>query len=455
MNPVLREIRHSPLLWMLVFVPIVLAVEWIAPSAHTVLFVLAILAIVPLAALLGHATESVAEKTGDAIGGLLNATLGNMIELIIALAALHAGEYMLVKASIAGAIVTNSLFMLGASFLLGGLRHHVQEYNRAGGRLYSALLLMATIALLAPAAVADLDLAGGGATAQNLSAGLAILLIAAYGLGLLFSLNTHKELFASKDHSEVDGTSWPIGLAVGTLIVVTVLVALVSEIFVESVQNAGETLGMSPAFVGFIIVALVGAAAEMAVAFSAARKNRLDMSVSIALGSASQIALFVAPVLVLLSYFIGPKPMDLQFWPGAVTMVMISAVTASFITNTGRSAWFIGALLVFIYAIFAMTLYILPPVTKHAASINFQDGSCRCPGQNSLNYLGALRSAVLRTSKITAVDQPNNSTPFIAVIGPSKRQRGTGTISPYPSVVKLTKAKYNASAPSGVASTKA
>jgi Ca2+:H+ antiporter len=177
----------------------------------------------------------------------------------------------------------------------------------------------------------------------------------------LFSLKTHKELFASEDHGEAGGAHWPLGLAVGTLIVVTVLVALVSEIFVASVQKAGETLGMSPAFVGFIIVALVGAAAEMAVAFSAARKDRLDMSVSIALGSASQIALFVAPVLVLLSYVIGPKPMDLQFWPGAVTMVMISAVTASFITNGGRSAWFIGLLLIFIYAIFAMTLYTLPP----------------------------------------------------------------------------------------------
>jgi Ca2+:H+ antiporter len=361
MDLLFKEIRHSPLLWMLVFVPLVLAAEAIAPSAHTVLFVLAILAIVPLAALLSHATESVAAKTGDAIGGLLNATLGNLTELIIAVAALQAGEYLLVKASIAGAIVTNSLFMLGASFLLGGLRHHVQDYNRAGGRLYSGLLLMATIALLAPAAVADLDLARGELVTQKLSAGLAILLIAAYALGLVFSLVTHKELFAAEDRGETEGAPWPLGLAVGTLVGVTVLVALVSEIFVSSVQKAGETLGMSQAFVGFIIVALVGAAAEMAVAFSAARKNRLDMSVSIALGSASQIALFVAPVLVLLSYVIGPHPMDLQFWPGAVTMVMISAVTASFITNSGRSAWFVGALLLFIYAIFAMTLYVLPP----------------------------------------------------------------------------------------------
>ena len=361
MRLLLKEIRQSPLLWMLVFVPVVMVAERIAPSAHTALFLLAVLAIVPLAALLSHATESVAVKTGDAVGGLLNATLGNLTELIIAITALRAGEYMLVKASIAGAIVTNSLFMLGASFLLGGLRHHVQEYNRSGGRLYSALLLMATIALLAPAAVADLDLARGEAMAQKLSAGLAILLIAAYGLGLLFSLKTHKELFGSVNHGEPGEAPWPIGLAVGTLIVVTVLVALVSEIFVGSVQKAGETLGMSPAFVGFIIVAIVGAAAEMAVAFSAARKNRLDMSVSIALGSASQIALFVAPVLVLLSYVVGPTPMDLQFWPGAVTMMMIATVTSCFITNSGRSAWFVGALLLFIYAIFAMTLYMVPP----------------------------------------------------------------------------------------------
>jgi Ca2+:H+ antiporter len=367
MSPLLKEIRHTPLLWMLIFVPVVLVAATVVPAAHTLLFVLAVLAIVPLAALLSHATEAVSEKTGDAVGGLLNATLGNLTELIIAVAALHAGEYMLVKASIAGAIVTNALFMLGASFLLGGLRYHVQEYNRAGGRMHSALLLMATIALLAPAAVSGLDLARGEVMAQNFSAALAILLIVAYGLSLLFSLKTHKELFTNEDPGEPEEAKWPINLAVGTLLVVTVLVALVSEIFVESVQKAAATLGMSPAFVGFIVVALVGAAAEMAVAFSAARKNRLDMSVSIALGSASQIALFVAPVLVLLSYVVGPKPMDLQFWPGAVTMVMIAAVTATFITNSGRSAWFIGALLIFIYVIFAMTLYMVPPGSHEPA----------------------------------------------------------------------------------------
>src|SRR5215475_9268035 len=197
MNPLLKEIRHSPLLWMLVFVPLVLVAESIAPSAHTLLFVLAILAIVPLAALLSLATESVAEKTGDAIGGLLNATLGNLTELIIAVAALQAGEYTLVKASIAGAIVTNSLFMLGASFLLGGLRHHVQEFNRVAARFQAGLLFLATIALLIPSAVAGHETLGKAGLNQELSLALSFLLLLGYGLGLWFSLNTHRELFAS------------------------------------------------------------------------------------------------------------------------------------------------------------------------------------------------------------------------------------------------------------------
>ena len=273
------------------------------PEAHTLLFVLSVLAIVPLAALLSHATESVAAKTGDAVGGLLNATLGNLTELVIALTALRAGQYMLVKASIAGAIVTNTLFMLGASFLLGGLKHHVQEYNRVSARVQAGLLFLATIALLIPSAVSQADSAAGAAFTQKLSVGLAVLLIVAYGLGMLFSLKTHRELFASAEHGEAGEAPWPIGLALATLAGVTVLVALVSEVFVESVQKAAEAFGMTPAFVGFIVVALVGGAAEMASAFSGARKNRLDLSVGIALGSASQIALFVAPVLVLAELF--------------------------------------------------------------------------------------------------------------------------------------------------------
>jgi len=361
MSQLLKEIRHNSLLWLLAFVPVVLAVAQLKPEAHTLLFVLSVLAIVPLAALLSHATESVAAKTGDAVGGLLNATLGNLTELVIALTALRAGEYMLVKASIVGAIVTNTLFMLGASFLLGGLKHHVQEYNRVTARVQAGLLLLATIALVIPSAVSPTQFVAGTAFTRQLSVGLAVLLIVAYGLGMLFSLKTHKELFASAEHGGDGEAPWPIGLAVVTLAGVTVLVALVSEVFVESVQQAAVTFGMTPAFVGFIVVALVGGAAEMGTAFSGARKNRLDMSVGIALGSASQIALFVAPVLVLVSYFIGPTPMDLYFWPGAVVMILIATITTSFVTNSGRSAWFVGALLLMVYLVFAMTLYLLPP----------------------------------------------------------------------------------------------
>jgi len=361
MNPLLREIRHNPLLWLLVFVPAVFAGQSLAPDAHTLLFVLSVLAIVPLATLLSHATESVAAKTGDAAGGLLNATLGNLTELVIALTALRAGQYMLVKASIAGAIVTNTLFMLGASFLLGGLKHHVQEFNRVNARVQSGLLFLATVALLVPSTVATADSAAGGTFARELSVGLAVLLIVTYGLGLLFSLKTHREQFAGAEHAEEGEAPWPLGLALATLAGVTILVALVSEIFVESVQQAAETFGMSSAFVGFIVVALVGGAAEMAAAFSGARKNRLDLSVGIALGSASQIALFVAPVLVLLSYVIGPTPMDLQFWPGAVAMVLIATITAAFVTTSGRSAWFAGVLMLMVYVVFAMSLYLLPP----------------------------------------------------------------------------------------------
>jgi Ca2+:H+ antiporter len=361
MHLLLKELRQNPILWLLVFVPVILIAARTAPAAHTLLFVLSLLATVPLAALLSHATESVAEKTGDAVGGLLNATLGNLTELVIAITALHAGQYTLVKGSIAGAIVTNTLFMLGASFLLGGLKYHVQEYNRAGARLYSGLLLLATIALVSPSAIARTDLVVGAAVTQKLSLSLAVLLVIGYGLALLFSLRTHREIFAGAEHAEASGPAWPIGLALGTLAVVTVLVGLVSEIFVESVQEAAETFGMSPAFIGFIVVALVGGAAEMAVAFSAARKDRLDLSVGIALGSATQIALFVGPVLVLLSYVVGPAPMDLQFWPGAVVMVFVATLVAAFITSGGRSAWFVGVLLILIYAVFAITLYSLPP----------------------------------------------------------------------------------------------
>jgi Ca2+:H+ antiporter len=363
MNLLISEIRRNRLLWLLAVVPVLFLAHRLSPESHTLLFGLSVFAIVPLAALLSHATESVAATTGDAVGGLLNATLGNLTELVIALTALQAGQYMLVKASIAGVIVTNTLFMLGSSFLLGGLKHHTQDFNRVNARFQAGLLFLATFALLIPSAISQVDSAAAGFTHQ-LSVALSVLLMVAYALGLLFSLKTHREVFASPDHHEGhESTPWPVGLALLVLAGVTVLVALTSEIFVESVQQAASDLGLSPAFVGFVVVALVGGAAEMASAFSGARKNRLDLSVGIALGSASQIALFVAPVMVLVSYVVGPTPMDLIFWPGAVVMMVFATLAAALVTNSGRSAWFTGVLLLNVYLIFAITLYLLPPRT--------------------------------------------------------------------------------------------
>jgi len=362
MRQLFHEIRRNPLLWLLVFVPVVLVMEKTKPEAHTLLFVLSVLAIIPLATLLSHATESVAAKTGDSVGGLLNATLGNLTELVIAIAALQAGQYTLVKASIAGSIVTNSLFMLGMSFLLGGFRHHIQEYNRVNARLQSGLLFVATVALLIPSTIDTQTSAAPQNLKQTLSIALSVLLLIAYALGLLFSLKTHSQMFASEgEHAEA---AWPIGLAVGTLTGVTIFVALVSEVFVSSVQEAAVSFGMSQAFVGFIVVAIVGAAAEMASAFSAARKNRMDLSVGIALGSSAQIALFVAPVLVLLSHFIGPSPMDLSFWPAAVAMILFATFTATLVTSSGRSAWFGGVLVLIVYLMFAVGLYLMPPANS-------------------------------------------------------------------------------------------
>src|SRR5258707_3981418 len=274
MKLLLQEIRRNPLLWLLVFVPIALAAEKLNHEAHTLHFILSVLAILPLAVLLSHATESVAAKTGDSVGGLLNATLGNLTELVIAIAALQAGQYTLVKASVAGAIVTNSLFMLGASFLLGGLRYHVQEFNRVAARFQAGLPFIGTLALLIPSAVAEHEALGKAGLNQELSLALSLLLLVGYALGLWVSLHTHRELFASP--AEEHEAGWPIGLALVILAVVTILVALVSEVFVGSVQQAATAFGMSPAFVGFIIVALVGAAAEMAAARSEEHTSELQ-----------------------------------------------------------------------------------------------------------------------------------------------------------------------------------
>jgi Ca2+:H+ antiporter len=360
MSSVVKELRHNPLYWLFVFVPVVLVAERLRPEAHTLLFLLSVAAVVPLAGLLSRATESVAAKTGDAVGGLLNATLGNLTELVIAITALRAGMLDLVKASLTGAIVTNSLFMLGGAFLLGGFRHHVQEFNPRNARVQAGMLLLASIALLIPSAAPRVDQLNVASFTLPLSLGISFILLATYALSLLFSLKTHRELFTGAGGGEHDETPWPLRTALGALAAVTVLIALVSEIFVESVQEAAKSFGLSQAFVGFVVVSLVGAAAEITAAFSAARKNRLDMSVGIAMGSSVQIALFVAPALVLLSYAVAPSPMDLNFGGAQVVMVLLTTLTVTMVVANGHSAWYSGIQLIAVYAVFAATLYLLP-----------------------------------------------------------------------------------------------
>lgn len=361
MQAVLDAVRQNRITWLLPLAPLALVLAHLRPDAHSLVFAISVAGIVPLAALLSLATEQVATRTGDSVGGLLNATLGNLTELIIALAALRSGEYLLVKASIAGAIVANTLFMTGASLLLGGLRHHTQQFNSASTRLQMALLFLAAFALMVPSTVAEM---GSQTLPQSLSLVLALILLATYGFSLLFTLGTHtKEYSAAAHHGGEEERPWPLAAAIVTLLAVTLLVALVSEVFVESLTGAASDLGLTPAFVGFVVVAIVGAAAEMTAAFSAARKNRLDLSLAISFGSAAQIALFVAPVLVLLSYVIGPEPMSLQFWPGAVAMIFIATFAAALVTSAGTSTWFVGLLMLMIYAVFGATLYILPPAS--------------------------------------------------------------------------------------------
>jgi len=354
----IAALRRNPLMALLVFAPVVIVVSRISPEAHTALFAMAVAAIVPLAVLMSRATESIAAKTGDLVGGLLNATLGNLTEMVIALTALRAGMHELVKASLAGAMVTNLLFMLGASFLLGGMKHHVQEFNRVTARVQAAIMSLAVFALIVPAALGSME-AGTPEFFGRLSVGLSVLLIVTYALAMVFSFGTHREEFASKGGSEHEH-AWPAGVALGVLAGVTVGVAVIAEILVGSVHAAAESFGMSQAFAGFVVVSLVGGAAEMSSAFSAARKDRLDLSVGIAMGSSTQIALFVAPVLVLLSHVIGPAPMDLRFAPGMVIMALIATLSATMVTSNGRSAWFSGVQLLAVYGIFAITLYMLP-----------------------------------------------------------------------------------------------
>jgi len=361
---ILRSVlAEAPLAWLLLAVPVTAWLHHARPDMPLLGFVLACVAIIPLAGLLGLATEKLAARVGDAIGGFLNATLGNAAELIIALVALRAGMLDVVKASITGSIIGNLLLVLGAAFLAGGLRHRVQTFATIGARAQVGMMALAAIAILVPSIIAVV--AGGKFVAQsmNFSIAVSLILLVVYLLSLVFSLRTHVDLFrgdASEAGTQEHGTAWSMALAIGVMVVVTLLIVWMSEILVATVEHASKALGLSNLFVGVIVVAVVGNAAEHSTAVIMAMRNRMEIAISIAIGSSTQIALFVAPLLVLLSLSIAPAPLSLAFTGVEVFLVLMATFVASILVVDGRTTWFTGAQLIAVYIVMAITVFGLP-----------------------------------------------------------------------------------------------
>jgi Ca2+:H+ antiporter len=362
--------RRSPfapsLSWLLIFVPIVIGLELAHSKSHVAIFLCACLAIVPLAGWLGKATEHLAERTGEGVGGLLNATFGNAAELIIAVVALNKGMYDIVKASLTGSILGNILLVLGAACLTGGLKHKNLKFNAAGARMLSTMLTLAAIALVLPAAFHHL-VPPMVQVERSLSLEIAVVLLVSYALSLVFSLHTHKQLFVgtaaeAAQVEDIGHAKWSMGKSIGVLTISTAFIAWVSEILVGSIAEAAESFGMTSIFVGVIVVAIIGNAAEHSTAIIMAYKNRMDLALGIAIGSSVQIALFVAPVLVLLSYWVGPAPMDLVFTPAEVLAVVIAVAITGQIASDGESHWLEGVQLLAVYLILGLIFYFLPDV---------------------------------------------------------------------------------------------
>ena len=349
--------------WLLILVPVAVSVHWLMPEAHSLVFGSAALAIIPLAGWMGRATEALAARAGEGVGGLLNATFGNAAELVIALAALRHGLYDVVKASIAGSIIGNILLVLGAAMLAGGLRFRSQHYNITAARSQVTMLLIATISLVAAGAFRDV-VQPGAPKLIGFSVAIAAVLLVVYVCNLVFSLVTHRRLFEGSGEVPVaEGHEVPVwsakkGLAV--LGLATVVVAWMSEILVAAIEPAAKALGLGTLFVGVFVVAIIGNAAEHSTAILAALRNRMDLSLSIALGSSVQIALFVAPVLVLVSLAVGPAPMDISMRPGLTLCVLLSVLIAAPIAGDGESNWLKGVALLAVYLILALAFLAVP-----------------------------------------------------------------------------------------------
>ena len=350
-------------LLLLLFIPVSIAahfLEW----GETTVFITAALGIIPLANYMGTATEEIAVVTGPSIGGLLNATFGNATELILAFIALQAGLVGVVKATITGSIVSNLLLVMGFSMLLGGIKFKEQKFQSTIARLNASTMNLAVIALLLPTAVQYTSTGIEEQTLQNLSVAVAIILILVYGLTLLFSMKTHAylcdvgeaELEEGEEEKEVNLPFW-----IFILLAVTLAVAVESELLVDSLEVATESLGLSALFTGVILLPIIGNAAEHATAVTVAMKNKMDLSVSVAVGSSMQIALFVAPVLVIAGWIIG-QPMDLNFNPFELVAVSVAVLIANSISSDGESNWLEGSLLIATYAVVAIAFFFHPVV---------------------------------------------------------------------------------------------
>jgi Ca2+:H+ antiporter len=353
------------------FIPLAIALELGHASAGLIFFSAA-LGVIPTAALMGRATEEVAARSGPGIGGLLNVTFGNAPELIIALFALEAGLQEVVKASIIGSILGNILLVMGAAMLAGGLAggRKLQRFDRTAANVQSLMLFLAAAALVMPAIFElvegqglpgiDQERVEFDDTVEDLSLAVAIVLIATYIAGLLFSLRTHRELFnphSEGDEAHDDTWGWSVRTSVIALAGAGIAVGVMSEILVGSIEAASDSIGLSEFFIGVIVVAIVGNAAEHWVAVLVAIKDKMDLSVNIAIGSSAQVALFVAPVLVITSFFLGPGPMPLVFNGFEIAAVVIGILVAYQVTNEGESNWFEGLQLLALYAILALTFY--------------------------------------------------------------------------------------------------
>lgn len=354
------------LYWLLIFIPIAIILELTHANAISI-FVASAIAVIPLAGLMGKATEHLAERSGPGIGGLLNATFGNMAELIIALMALRKGLFEVVKASITGSIIGNILLVLGLSILAGGFKYPKQLFNKTSAMLGSTLLALSAIGLMMPGVFHHITGGKDLADEQDLSLEISVVLFITYLLSLVFALKTHAHLYNEvsdekemKEADEARGThGWSVGKSVTMLLISTAFIALMSEFLVGAVEGASQTIGLNEIFVGVIVVAIIGNAAEHSTAVLMAMKNKMDIAINIAIGSSMQVALFVAPVLVFTSYLFG-KPMNLLFSPLEIIAVTVSVAVVALISQDGESNWMEGVLLLAVYTILGMTFYFLP-----------------------------------------------------------------------------------------------